>query len=185
MSKKIGIFLLSFILFFNCVFISVYAAQAKKEKYVKMKRSTERLMEIGEAHGNKIKELANETGNYKKIKTAVDRNELKKGESAESIIEKYGRSVVTVNENGATIKRWVYKPGDASYFSGEKVYLFFDEKEALIDWRFVPAKEEKKEIVSEKEIKPTESTTQKIKPQEQRVKSKPKIKDRSRNPLYL
>ena len=36
-------------------------------------------------------------------------------------------------EKDLEIYKWVYKPGYSSY-GGEKIYLFFDQNDELVDW---------------------------------------------------
>ena len=89
-----------------------------------------RLMAVGESQKKMEKELEKETKAYKAIKKAIERGNIKKGESADKIRRRYGAPVVTLSDEQYA-EKWVYKPGYLSYFDGVKIYLFFGEDKTL------------------------------------------------------
>ncbi|MFC1570754.1 hypothetical protein ACFL4E_03115 [Candidatus Omnitrophota bacterium] len=115
----------------------------KKVKWVKSKTGIKSLMTFAKDRNAMIKEYGRETANYKEIKSAVDNGHLEVGDDAQKIAKRYGDPVVVVPESEGDITRWVYKPGDETYFKGSKVYLFFDQTERLMDWQEVNKSQEK------------------------------------------
>ncbi len=88
------------------------------------------LMAVGESQKAMEKELAKETKAYKIIKKAIEKGQIKKGESADEIRRRYGAPVITLSDEQYA-EKWVYKPGYASHFDGIKIYLFFDDDKTL------------------------------------------------------
>ena len=117
----------------------------KKVKYVKPKGWLGHLMQISRQRDDMQKELKNETKAYESVRKAVDRRELRAGEAASKIEKEYGRPVIKLSENDNVHTRWVYKPGDATYFTGEKICLFFDGEDKLEKWEFVEKKPDQNE----------------------------------------
>ncbi|MFH1665407.1 MAG: hypothetical protein ABIA77_04590 [Candidatus Omnitrophota bacterium] len=106
----------------------------KKVKYVKSKGGLQALIEVGKKNQEMEKELKGETGAYEKVRKALDKGRFEKGEAAADIIRKYGEPVIVLQDEKGGGQKWVYKPAQASFWSGEKVYLLFDENDALVDW---------------------------------------------------
>lgn len=106
----------------------------KKVKWVKSKTGIKSLMTFAKDREAMIREYEGETSNYDKIKNAIDKEHLEVGEEAKDIAKKYGDPIVIIPESGGDIERWVYKPGNDSFFKGEKIYLFFDQSQRLMDW---------------------------------------------------
>ncbi len=119
-------------------------AGKEKVKWVKSKTGVKSLMTFAKDRDAMIKEYGEETSDYGKIKSAIDNGHLEVGEEAERIAKKYGDPIVAIEESGGDIVRWVYKPGDETYFKGSKVYLFFDQTERLMDWQEINKPQEKK-----------------------------------------
>jgi len=112
---------------------------AKKTKYVKVKGGLKSLMAYGKSQGDMAEELKEETEKYRKVKIAIERGELKKGESAKRMADEYGEPVIVLDEGGAS--KWVYKPATDTFFDGAKIYLTFDGKDELAGWEEVAAVE--------------------------------------------
>ena len=136
--NKIAVIIL--VLFLSCcipgdaVRAEEKAGRKKPVKYVKSKDGIKALMAFAKSHGKMIQELKEETENYRKIAAALDRGQLKHGESAKRIKTRYGEPVIVLSEEGERLTKWVYKPSDKSFFSDEKVYLIFNKENELIGW---------------------------------------------------
>ncbi|RKY27647.1 MAG: hypothetical protein DRP61_03705 [Candidatus Omnitrophota bacterium] len=91
------------------------------------------LIELGKSDKLKEKTLKEETENFLKIKEAIEKGELKKGLSKEEFLKDYPPPVVVIPEGN--LERWVYKRGESSWFSSDKIYLFFDSEYILEDWQ--------------------------------------------------
>jgi hypothetical protein len=133
------IVLILFLFLFSCIPGGETSAKEKsgskkKVKYVKSKYGLKALMELAKNRGSMIQEFRRETENYRKVKVALDHGELKYGETASRIKSKYGEPVIMLSEEKGRLTKWVYKPGQKSFFSGEKVYLVFGEDDKLIGW---------------------------------------------------
>ena len=128
---------------FSCVADTGVAAEKslgkeKKVKWVKSKYGLKALIDLAAGRGEMVKEYRKETINYDKVKKAIEGNNvLKDGEEAFHLKKRYGEPVVILSGDRTTPTKWVYKPAHATFFSGEKAYLIFDENEKLIDWKLL------------------------------------------------
>lgn len=120
--------------------ISFPEEKKDKKKWVKSKTGLKSLMLLAKDRGQMIKEYKADTKSYKKIKKALNHDLFHGGEKAFEIKRKYGEPVVILQENNVNETRWVYKPSDASFFEGEKAYLFFDSENKLVKWNLVEGK---------------------------------------------
>lgn len=91
------------------------------------------LIDLARSQGEIQKDSENETDNFKKIKEEIGKGLLSIGQSKSSILSKYGKPVVIIEGSPEKRERWVYKSADSSFFKGDKVYLFFDENDALAE----------------------------------------------------
>ena len=91
------------------------------------------LIELGKSDKLKEKVLKEETENFLRIKEAIEREELKKGLPKEEFLKRYPPPVVVIPEGN--LERWVYKRGESSWFEGEKIYLFFDNQDKLVNYK--------------------------------------------------
>jgi len=83
------------------------------------------LIDVGKSQQAMNKELDKETKSFEAVKRAIETGSIKKGDSGTSIRKKYGEPVVVLADK-AYAEKWIYKPGDASFFGGVKICLFFD-----------------------------------------------------------
>ncbi|NQT32172.1 MAG: hypothetical protein HQ594_00690 [Candidatus Omnitrophica bacterium] len=97
------------------------------------------LIEVDESQKKMGKELKYETASYERIKKAVSAGVLTEGLDAVRIQKKYGSAVVVLSEEDGSSK-WVYKPARESFFTGEKVYLIFNEDDELVSWEQIHPK---------------------------------------------
>lgn len=123
------------ILFF--LFYSRLAAFAGK-KYEKVPGGINTLIKIGESQKKMQSMLKKETSAYEKIESAVKSGEIIPGKKTADISEKYGQPVVTLHDKVSGTQKWVYKPGNANYFSQQQVWLIFDNDGILQAVKFPP-----------------------------------------------
>jgi len=88
-------------------------------------------------HNDKLKQQAlnQETANFQRLKNYIQTNKIKPGISIRSALGKFGEPVSVLTEPEG--QRWAYKSSDADWLGGEKIYLFFDLKNSLVDWECV------------------------------------------------
>ncbi|MFH1552474.1 MAG: hypothetical protein ABID83_02390 [Candidatus Omnitrophota bacterium] len=137
--KKITIIVFG-LFFLTCIATGASAAKEKPDKkkpvkWVKSKYGVKALMKLSKDRGEMVKEFKQETENYRKIKKAIACGQLEKGESATRIESRYGSPVVSFADDKKKTQEWVYKPGNVSFFSSEKIYLIFDKGDKLIEWK--------------------------------------------------
>lgn len=131
------LFLFSLVSYDVSVATSIKKSKTKKvqEKDVQSKASLTPLMELSKDRAVMTNELERDTRNYKTLKAAIERNDLKEGESVSAIRKEYGEPVIILSESNGRFSRWVYKIGNASFFSQERIYLIFNEEGKLVKWK--------------------------------------------------
>lgn len=95
------------------------------------------LMEISRAQKDAQRAYADETKAYGRVKSAVDKGAIKKGDSRKSIGDRYGEPVVSIIDANTKREKWIYKPASSSFFEGVKVYLYFDKDDKLDEVKLV------------------------------------------------
>ncbi|MFH1305854.1 MAG: hypothetical protein ABIH74_05600 [Candidatus Omnitrophota bacterium] len=125
--------------------LSVFVSSEASPEDLKPKSWFKRLKGFAKSRKAMVEELAGETAGYKKISGAINENQLQKGKTASYIETKYGKPVVILPEEEGAFAKWVYKPSNASFFSGEKAYLFFDKDDKLTGWQLLCSKEKTQE----------------------------------------
>ncbi len=91
------------------------------------------LKELADDEKEKAKAIESDTRNYEKLKEALAVGKLKPGMPIEEIRDRYGEPVVKTQEKEGM--RLGYKPGPASWFGEQKIYLFFDVQGKLIKFQ--------------------------------------------------
>ena len=95
------------------------------------------LMEIARAQKDAQATYAQETRAFERVKEAIDKGTIKKGQSKKEIQNRYGDPVVSIPEYGTKREKWIYKPAKSSFFSGVKAYLYFDKDSSLDEIKVV------------------------------------------------
>ena len=93
------------------------------------------LMKLGQNDKLKQRTLKLETRNFQRVKKYIVNNRIKTGISAKYAIKKFGEPVSVLSKPEG--EKWAYKPSDADWIGGEKIYLFFDNEGSLLDWECV------------------------------------------------
>jgi len=130
MGLKSELFRLSLI----TILIFTYGCAGLSQK----KDTLKMLIQLGRNDKLKQRALNQETKNFKRVKNYIDSNKIKMGISTKSAIKRFGEPVVVLSETEG--ERWAYKPSDADWIGGEKIYLIFDEESSLSDWECVDCK---------------------------------------------
>lgn len=79
--------------------------------------------------------LNQETASFEKVKKYMDSGKMEKGMGMQSVLKEFGEPLLIYYESPGA--KWVYKPASASWFEGEKIYLFFDEEGKLVKWECI------------------------------------------------
>lgn len=93
------------------------------------------LKAMGSEDKEKDKVLSLEDKNFQKIKTAIQKQELKAGLLSSEVARKWGEPVVAAAEGQR--QRWVYKEKKGDWFSGAKIYLYFSSRGHLERWQCI------------------------------------------------
>ena len=83
-------------------------------------------MDIARAQKDAQATYTQETKAFERVKEAIDKGAIKKGQSKKEIESRYGDPVVSIPEYGTGREKWIYKPAKSSFFSGVKACLYFD-----------------------------------------------------------
>ena len=91
------------------------------------------LIEVGRGQAEIQRAYYEETRQYEGVKRAIDRGDIKKGQTKKEIRGEYGGPVVEFYDIITKRDEWIYKPAKSDFFgSGIKACLYFD-KEGLLD----------------------------------------------------
>ena len=130
-----ALFLFSF--FVNDPVLADKEPAEKDVKYVKFKGGLNCLIKFAKSQGDMINEAKGETKAYLKVKKAFEQGKLEGGQSGVLIKKIYGSPVITLPINNTDCESWIYKPGEESFFEGEKICLVFDKENRLVEWKMV------------------------------------------------
>jgi hypothetical protein len=110
----------------GCVYISHYS-QVKE------------LKNLAASEDDIQKYLKKQENGFSALRDDLRNNRLKKGLSKKEIISRYGCPIFCKNPgNRPEIKETCLYRRPTEYFYTDEVYLYFDNKEKLYDWEFIP-----------------------------------------------
>jgi len=89
------------------------------------------LMSIARAQKDAQRAYEEETKAFERVKAAIDKGAIKKGQAKKDIRSRYGEPVVNIRESDTGRDKWIYKPAKSSFFSGIKACLYFDKEDKL------------------------------------------------------
>ena len=95
------------------------------------------LMDIARAQKDAQATYTEETRAFERVKEAIDKGAIKKGQSKEEIKNRYGDPVVSIPEYGTGREKWIYKPAKSSFFAGLKAYIYFDKDNNVDETKIV------------------------------------------------
>jgi hypothetical protein len=93
------------------------------------------LAQLGKNDKAKQRAERQETLNFQRVKTCLDKNKMKKGISSRQAIKRFGEPVVVLAETKG--EKWIYKSSGVDWLGGEKIYLFFDREGRLTGWEYI------------------------------------------------
>ena len=93
------------------------------------------LMDIAQSQDLIKRQYEQETRAFEKVKNAIERGDIKKGQAKDYILSKYGRPVVAVKDLDGKREDLIYKPASSSFFDGVRATLIFTEEGVLDDTR--------------------------------------------------
>ncbi len=88
------------------------------------------LIQVGKSMDAIQRDYDRDTATYGRIKTAIDKGEIKEGLTQATVL-KFGGPVVIVTETIGKRQVWVYRPGTTDLLKKPKIRLFFDENGTL------------------------------------------------------
>ena len=89
------------------------------------------LIELGRSQAEMHKQYTRETKAFEAVKKAIEARALKNGMDKASVLAKYGKPVVKVDDPDEKREDWIYKPADSSFFKGMRATLVFSSEEIL------------------------------------------------------
>ncbi|MDD5496513.1 MAG: hypothetical protein PHP46_05385 [Candidatus Omnitrophica bacterium] len=110
------------IIFIMVISVLTWGAQCRAE-------GLQALIEVGRSMKDVKQASDEETKNFGRAKSAVEGERIKKGQTKQEVMRSCGEPVIMVQEHGR--EKWVYKPAEATFFKGTKIYLFFGPDETL------------------------------------------------------
>lgn len=75
---------------------------------------------------------------FEKLVQAFKNKELKPGVSKEKFIEQYGEPVVVKESDEPEISAILLYRHPKRYFSSDRIYLYFNQQEKLVRWKYLP-----------------------------------------------
>ncbi|MDO8535759.1 MAG: hypothetical protein Q7S30_01930 [Candidatus Omnitrophota bacterium] len=83
------------------------------------------LIELGRSQAEIQKQYSQETKAFEVVKKGIEAGYVKKGMDKASVLAKYGKPVVTLDDPDGKREDWIYKPAGSSFFKGIRATLFF------------------------------------------------------------
>lgn len=116
--------------FLLIIFVSVFSGCA----FLKAdKADLSTLIELKKTQDFEEQYVKEKVNNFNELSTKLSRGDLKKGDLKDDVIIKAGKPVLRVEkQKGET---FVYRPLNENWFSGPKIYLYFDRENRLDHWK--------------------------------------------------
>lgn len=103
------------------------------------------LIEVGRGQAAIQRAYYEETRTYEGVKRAVDRGDIKKGQTKKEIKDEYGDPVVDFYDFITKRNEWIYKPANSDFLgAGIKICLYFDKDDKLDEIAVTGQEETKK-----------------------------------------
>ena len=106
------------VIFLGCASVNISAIQM--------------LIKLWQNDKLKQQALKEETENYNTLKQYITNNKIEQGLASNFIIDNFGEPVIILPYSEG--EKWAYKPAEADWIKGEKIYLFFDKYGKLTNW---------------------------------------------------
>ena len=95
------------------------------------------LMEIARAQKDAQATYVGETKAFERVKAAIEKGAITKGQPKKEIGNRYGEPVVSIIDSSTKREKWIYKPAKSSFFEGIKICLYFDKDDKLDEIKIV------------------------------------------------
>ncbi len=115
----------SFLFFAGCVFIkhaqqlSVLGAVGKSQKEISIYVDKQRRL-------------------FRDLVEDIKKGNLTKGLTASEVVRRYGEPVLSWKDRSNSFHQKLLYRDPVNFFTSDKVYLYFDRKDKLIFWEYVP-----------------------------------------------
>jgi hypothetical protein len=93
------------------------------------------LKKIAAAQADAQKAYKEETKAFERVKSAIDKGVVKKGITKKDFKKLYGEPVVNTVDFDTGREKWIYKPAASTFFSGIKIYIYFDRDSKLDEFK--------------------------------------------------
>ena len=123
-------------IFFVCLGLMVFMGCAKLEHLDQLLT----LKDLSDEGDRLDKYVQAQDSKFELLVGAVKKNTLKRNSHKNKILKIFGDPVYTeeISKDGQKVQQWLYRYAK-NFFDGEKVYLYFDARENLIDYEYIPA----------------------------------------------
>lgn len=119
------------------VIVSGFAASAPAD--------LDTLIEVGRGQAEIQKHYNEEERAYRVVRQAIGSGALKKGTPRADIVKRFGEPVVDFYDSERGMQKSIYKPAASSFFGGEQIAVFFNDKGLVEDVVFREETPENKE----------------------------------------
>jgi len=126
-----------FIVLFVCAGFLSGCALLKNPKGIRT------LQNLAKEQERNDKYVENKDKQFEELLAATRSNSLDQYKDKKSILKNFGDPIMVSIElrNDKNLERWVYRY-TVKFFDSEKIYLYFDHNNTLVEWEYIP-KEEK------------------------------------------
>ncbi len=130
MLKKILLFCAFLILFSGCAILE------HKDQLLTLKR-------LGDDQARQGQFIKRQESKFKLLLSDVNKGLLKKGTARKQILSRYGEpiSIKEIKDDPLFLEQFAYRHPE-QFFGSEKVYLFFDKNQTLVQWLYEPTPKE-------------------------------------------
>lgn len=98
------------------------------------------LKSLGDDQARQKQFINRQENKFKLLLYDVNKGVLKKGATRKYILSRYGEpiSIKEIKDDPLIWEQFAYRHPE-QFFNSEKVYLFFDKNQALVEWLYQPA----------------------------------------------
>lgn len=100
------------------------------------------LKKFGDDQAKQEQFIKRQESKFKLLLSDVEEGLLKKGDTKERVLSRYGEpvSIKEINGDSVVSEQLMYRHPE-QFFGSEKVYLSFDKNQSLVEWLYAPAPE--------------------------------------------
>ena len=90
------------------------------------------LIQVGRNQADIARAYDEQTRNFGKVNKAIGSGSIKEGVSKD-FVRRYGEPVIISRDNEKNREKWAYMPAGSTFFKGIKIYLFFRDKDGILE----------------------------------------------------